>query len=62
MGTSLYATFTMENIEPPEEMAYKDLFPHIQEERPDIIEKLMILRNSREEDKKQRIKAAIPNR
>jgi len=42
--------------------AYIDLFPRIQEERPDIVENLLKMRDSREEDKKQGIKAGFPNR
>jgi len=42
--------------------AYIDLLPRIQEERPDIMENLLKMRDSREEDKKQGIKAGFPNR
>jgi len=42
--------------------AYLNLLPRIQEERPDVMEKLLKMRNSIEEDKKQGIKAGFPNR
>jgi len=42
--------------------AYRDLIPRIQEERPDIFKKLIAMRDAREEDKKEGVKAGIPNR
>ncbi len=43
-------------------IAYMDLIPRIKEERPDVYEKLLTMRDARETDKKQSIQAGIPNR
>jgi len=42
--------------------AYIDLIERIQEERPDVFEKLLTMRDSREDDKKLGIKRGVPNR
>lgn len=42
--------------------AYRDLIPRIQEERPDVFERLITMRDAKETDKKQSIQAGIPNR
>lgn len=42
--------------------AYINLLPRIQEERPDVYEKLLQMRDAMEEDKKRSAKAGFPNR
>ena len=42
--------------------AYRDLISRIQEERPDVFERLITMRDAKETDKKQSIQAGIPNR
>lgn len=42
--------------------AYINFLPRIQEERPNIMENLLKMRDSIEENKKQGIKAGFPNR
>lgn len=42
--------------------AYRDLIASIQEERPDVYERLLMMANARETDKAQRIQAGIRNR
>jgi hypothetical protein len=41
---------------------YAELFPKIQDERPDIMEKLIMMRSEREEELEKRKKAGFPNR
>jgi digeranylgeranylglycerophospholipid reductase len=42
--------------------AYVELLPRIQEERPDVYEKLLQMRDAMEEDNKRSAKAGFPNR
>jgi len=43
-------------------MTYAELFPKIQEERPDIMEKMILMRSEMEEEVEKQRKAGFPNR